>query len=133
MPSRNAITVTGNLAGEPERRFTPSGKSVTSLTVVENTGHRDSNGAWVEDDPVFWQCETWDESLQDNIVASLTKGARVTVVGRYVNQTWEHEGQKRSRLLVRLDEVAASLRFATATIARTPARSGPPPLDDPPF
>lgn len=136
MASRNSVTVTGNLAADPERFTTAGGRSGVRGTVVENIGYKPRNGGeYVETDPVFWPFTVWDEGLAENVAASLSKGARVTVTGRYTNNVWTGEdGVKRSRLELTADEVAASLRFATATLVRQ-GRSidAPPPLDEPPF
>lgn len=124
MASRNPVTITGNLTADPEARSLPSGRHLVSLQVAENIVWRDQDGKIVEDAPVFWPVAVWDEALGANVLASLHKGDRVTVIGRYRNNTWEAEdGTKRSRLELAADEVAANLRFAQATVTRNPRRT----------
>lgn len=50
---------------------------------------------------------------------SLRKGDRVVVLGRLRQRSWETpEGERRSVAEIQADEVAASLKWATATIER---------------
>ena len=40
------VTITGNLAYEPEIRFTPTGKKVAQLVIIENRRRPADNGGW---------------------------------------------------------------------------------------
>lgn len=133
MASRNPVTISGNLVADPEH-FAAGESSGVRLVVAESIGYRDRSGKFVEEEPAFWPVTIWDRSLGENVVASLRKGARVTITGRYRNNVWEHEGQKRSRLELAADEVSASLKWATAVVTRTARAAGDdaPPLE-PPF
>ena len=64
----------------------------------------------------------WDQ-LAENIAASLTKGARVLVSGRLDVREYEsRDGGKRTAVEIVADEIGPTLRWATVTIERTPAR-----------
>ncbi|MEU2867539.1 single-stranded DNA-binding protein [Streptomyces mirabilis] len=78
-------------------------------------------------------CSAWRQ-LAENLAGSVSKGARVVVAGRLRTDRWETpEGEKRSRMVLDVDDVGASMTFATVTITRTarpvPARETAP--DDP--
>ena len=48
------LTATGNLTAEPELRFTPSGKSVTTFTIACNDRRKDqTTGQWIDGDTTF--------------------------------------------------------------------------------
>jgi single-strand DNA-binding protein len=117
MASRNPVCVSGNLAADPER-FAAGERSGVRLLVVENIGYRGRDGAFVEESPVFWPVTVWHAALGANILASLRKGAHVTVVARYRNNVWEKDGEKRNRLELAADDVAASLRWASVEVTR---------------
>ena len=52
---------------------------------------------------------------------SLSKGSRVIVYGRLDQRSWEsQEGERRSKVEIVEDDVAPSLRWATAEITRNP-------------
>ena len=62
--------------------------------------------------------------MAENAAESLTRGTRVIVAGRLNYRTWENQdGDKRSAIEVEADEIAPSLKWATAAVTRQ-ARSG---------
>ncbi len=115
----SAIAFSGNVAVAPEVSVTPSGRALVRLVVAENQGHRDRNtGEWVEDQPTFWPVTLWGQSAE-NVAESIHLGDRVVVLGRTRTNAWETpEGEKRSRVEVVADDVAASIRFARVRIAK---------------
>jgi single-strand DNA-binding protein len=63
--------------------------------------------------------------MAENVAESLQKGARVIVTGRLEQRSWEtQEGDKRSIIEVRIDDIGPSLRWATAAVTRTPRGGG---------
>ena len=69
---------------------------------------------------------SWGD-LAENVASSLSKGMRVVVTGRLEQRSWEtDQGEKRSVVEIVADDIAASLRFATAEVHRV-ERSGPDP------
>jgi single-strand DNA-binding protein len=70
----------------------------------------------VEEQTSFFNVVAWRQ-LAENASATLTKGTRVVVSGRLEQRSWETEsGEKRSIVEVVADDIAPSLRFATAEI-----------------
>ncbi len=51
--SETPITIAGNVAEDPELRFTPSGRAVAKARVAVNSRYQDQNGQWV-DGPTSW-------------------------------------------------------------------------------
>jgi len=124
MAGDTVITVVGNLTGEPELRFTPSGAAVANFTVASTprTFDRQAN-EWKDGDTLFMRCSIWREAAE-NVAESLTKGMRVIVQGRLVQRSYEtREGEKRTVVELQVDEIGPSLRYATAKVTRT-QRSG---------
>ena len=61
--------------------------------------------------------------LAENAATSLAKGTRVVVTGRFDQRSWEtQEGDKRSKVEITADDLAASLRWATAEVTRKERR-----------
>ena len=124
MAGETVITVIGNLTGDPELRFTPSGAAVANFTVASTprTFDRQSN-EFKDGDTLFMRCSIWREAAE-NVAESLTKGTRVVVTGRLVQRAYEtREGEKRTVVELQVDEVGPSLRYASAKVTRT-QRSG---------
>ena len=135
MASETTLTVVGNLTADPDLRFTPAGVAMVKFTVASTPRMFDkTTGEYKDGEPLFLTCTAWRE-LAEHAAESLSKGARVVVVGRLRLSRWETEaGEKRSTYGLEVDEVGPSLRFATAKVAKTTRTNGqtaPTPPDDP--
>lgn len=118
MANEPIVTIVGNLTGDPELRYVASGTPVASFTVASTPRslNRQTN-QWEDGEAMFIRCSVWRE-YAENVAASLTKGTRVIVTGKLGTHSYEHQGVKRSDLVMNVDEVGPSLRYATAQIIR---------------
>ena len=92
--------------------------------VAVNRSWRNQQSQEWEEQTSFFNVVAWRQ-LAENIGASLSKGSRVVVSGRLEQRSWENDqGEKRSIVEIVADDVAASLRFATAEVHKV-ERSGP--------
>jgi len=102
MVSVNKMIVIGNLGGEPEMRFTPAGRPVTSFNVATNWRYTTAEGERKEETEWF-SVVTWGK-LAEQCNQFLAKGRLVYIEGRLRMHTWEgQDGQKRYR-----NEIVAS-------------------------
>jgi len=119
----NNVTVIGNLTADPELRFTASGVAMVNISVADSRRYQDRNGDWQEDTS-FFRGTCWRD-MAENVAESLTKGARVVISGRLKQRTWETaEGEKRNVVELDIQEIGPSLRWATATVTKTPRTGG---------
>jgi len=125
MPTNsNTVTVTGNLTRDPELRFTPSGQATASFGVAVNRSWQNRQTQEWNEVTSYFDVVCWAQ-LAENAAQSLTRGTRVIVTGRLDQRSWENsEGEKRSKIESVADEVAPSLRWATANITKN-ERRGP--------
>jgi single-strand DNA-binding protein len=144
MAMDNSVTVTGNATREPELRFTPSGQAVASFGIAVNRRWQNRQTQEWEEAVSFFDVTAWAQ-LAENTAESVSKGTRVTVTGRLDQRSWENQdGEKRSKVEIVADDVAISLRWATADAVRNerpggsggggggPAGGGSRPADNPP-
>jgi single-strand DNA-binding protein len=111
--SDNQLVLVGNLTDAPELRFTPQGAAVANFRLAVTPRLRDGEG-WRDGETSFFRVNVWRD-LAEHVAESLGKGDRAVVVGRLKTRSWETpEGEKRSVTEVEADEVAPSLKFATA-------------------
>jgi single-strand DNA-binding protein len=114
MAGETTLTLQGNLTADPELRFTPSGHAVAQFTVASTPRTFDkSTNEWRDGDTLFLRCSAW-RKLAENIAESLTRGTAVIVIGRLKQRSYEKDGQKRTVVEVEAENVAPSLKNATA-------------------
>ena len=96
MVSLNKVMIIGNVGSEPEMRFTPNGKPVTSFRVATNWVHTTPEGERREETEWF-TVVAWNR-LAEQCNQYLNKGRLVYVEGRLRTRTWEgQDGQKHYR------------------------------------
>lgn len=97
MASYNRVVLVGNLTRDPELRYIPSGTAVSEIGLAINDRVK-RNDQWVEE-TTFVDVTLWARTAE---VANeyLSKGSSVLIEGRLKLDTWEKDGQKRSKLRV---------------------------------
>ena len=97
MASFNRVVIIGNVTQDIQLRYTGSGTAVCDLSLAINE-RRKQNNEWVEE-VSFVEVTLWARTAE---VAGeyLTKGSPVFIEGRLKQETWEKDGQKRSKLKV---------------------------------
>ncbi|MFC1982073.1 single-stranded DNA-binding protein [Chloroflexota bacterium] len=115
MVSVNRMIAIGNLGNEPEMRFTPNGRPVTSFNVATNWRYTTADGERKEETEWF-TVVTWGK-LAEQCNQFLAKGRLVYVEGRLRTHSWEgQDGQKRSRNEIVADRVSFLDRQAVASL-----------------
>jgi len=119
MANDTIITVVGNLTGDPELRYTQTGLAVANFTIASTPRSFDrANNEWKDGDALFLRSSVWRE-YAEHVAASLTKGTRVVATGQLVQVSYEtKDGEKRTSFELKIDEIAPSLRYATAQVQR---------------
>ncbi len=125
MAGDTTLTIIGNLTGDPELRFTPSGAAVANFTVASTPRMYDRNsGEWKDGETLFMRCSVWRDAAE-NVAESLGRGSRVIVSGRLKSRSYEtKEGEKRTVVELEVDEVGPSLRYASAKVTKTQRGGG---------
>ena len=133
----NTVIVIGNLARDPELRYTPTGDAVLGLGLAVNETWKDRNGN--QQEKTHWiDITLWRELAES--CQNLRKGDPVLVQGRLVNDSWQDkDGNKRNTTKVEATKVEALARgvgagapAATSGAPRmmptgsAPTRSAPP-------
>lgn len=149
MASFNRVILLGNITRDIELKYIQSGTAVTELGLAVNDRRKTSTGDWV-DETTFVDVTLWGRTAE---VASeyLSKGSPVLIEGRLKLDTWETDGQKRSKLRVVGEKMqmlggkgggggggggTPSSRPNTAYSEAAPAKTSPPaapPDEDIPF
>ncbi|AGG06584.1 MULTISPECIES: single-stranded DNA-binding protein [Dehalococcoides] len=87
MVSLNKVMIIGNVGGEPEMRYTPSGHPVTSFKVATNWVYNTPEGERKQETEWF-TVVAWNK-LAEQCNQFLSKGRLVYVEGRLRTRSWE--------------------------------------------
>ncbi|MFQ5854420.1 MAG: single-stranded DNA-binding protein [Anaerolineae bacterium] len=100
----NKVMLIGRLGRDPEMRYTPGGKPVTSFSLA-------TNRTWVTADGERRKATEWFNVVAWRELAEichqyLSKGSRVYIEGRLQTRSWESaDGQRHFRTEVVADEM----------------------------
>ena len=96
MKSVNMVILMGNMTRDPELRYTPNGRAVTSFGLAINRVYKDSTGEKKEEVD-FFDIVAWGK-LAEIISQYGKKGQGIHVSGRLQNRSWEaQDGTKRNK------------------------------------
>jgi single-strand DNA-binding protein len=100
----NKVMLIGNLGRDPEMRYTPSGKPVTSFSLAASRNWVSADGER-HDETEWFNVVAWG-NLAEICNQHLSKGQKVYVEGRLQTRSWEDEnGQKHFRTEVVANEM----------------------------
>jgi len=112
------ITLVGNCTRDPEVTYAASGTAVCKFGLAVNFRKPSKNGGDWDEEVSFFDVVAFGQ-FGENVGDSLTKGTRAVVVGRLQIRDWEgKDGNKGRSVEVLADEIAPSLRWATAEVQR---------------
>lgn len=89
----NKVMIIGHVGRDPEMRFTPSGRPVTSFSVATSRTWTSSEGERREETEWF-NVVAWG-NLAEICKAHLSKGQQVYVEGRLQTRGWEDDSGKK--------------------------------------
>ena len=100
----NKVMIIGHLGRDPEMRYTPSGKPVTTFTVAVSRSWNSGDGER-HTETEWFNIVAWG-NLAETCKQYLTKGQLVYIEGRLQTRKWEDkEGQKHSSVEVVANEM----------------------------
>jgi single-strand DNA-binding protein len=100
----NKVLLIGNLGRDPEMRYTPNGKPVTSFSLAASRNWVSADGER-HDETEWFNVVAWG-NLAEICNQHLNKGQKVYVEGRLQTRSWEDEnGQKHFRTEVVANEM----------------------------
>ena len=101
MASYNKVILMGNLTRDPEMKMTPSGQAICKFGLAVNRTYTGSDGQKRED-VLFVDVDCFGKTAE-NIGKYFSKGKEIFLEGRLKLDTWENNGEKKSKISVVLD------------------------------
>jgi single-strand DNA-binding protein len=120
----NKVMIIGNLGKDPEMKFTPSGKPVTTFSVAVGRMYKTPEGESREETEWF-RVVAWNQ-LAEICNQYLHKGSKVYVEGRLQTRTWK-DNRVQDRYLTEVianDMQMLDTRQAGQGPSEAPARGG---------
>ena len=85
------VMIGGRLTRDPEMKYLASGKAVAHFSLAVNDGWGDNEHA------SFIDCQAWEKTAE-NIVKFFHKGDALFIEGELRQESWEKDGEKRSKI-----------------------------------
>jgi len=99
MSDVNRVIISGRLTRDAEVKNLSSGTTVVEFGFASNRKFKD------KEDTTFLDCTMFGDRAA-NLAQYLTKGKKLILEGRLRYESWETDGQKRSRVGVVVEEVS---------------------------
>ena len=101
----NKVIIVGNLGGDPETRYMPSGSAVTNITVATNESWKDKQTG-EQKDRTEWHKVAMFNRLAEIAAEYLRKGSQVYIEGKLRTRKWQgKDGQDRYTTEIIADEM----------------------------
>ena len=102
MPTLNKVLLIGNLTRDPELRYTPKGTAVLNGGIAMNQKWKDEHGEKKES-VTFVDFTCWSKPAE-TFAQYTRKGSMVCLEGRLQLETWEKDDEKRSKLILIVEQ-----------------------------
>ncbi|MDH3532507.1 MAG: single-stranded DNA-binding protein [Gammaproteobacteria bacterium] len=131
----NKVIIVGNLGGDPETRYMPSGSAVTNLTVATNESWKDKQTG-EQKERTEWHKVAMFNRLAEIAAEYLRKGSQVYIEGKLRTRKWQdRDGNDRWTTEIIADEMQMLGGRGEGSVpmgsSRDSAPSSPPPQAGP--
>ncbi|HMA38235.1 MAG TPA: single-stranded DNA-binding protein [Chloroflexia bacterium] len=100
----NKVMIIGNLGKDPDMKYTPSGKAITTFSVAVGRTSRAQDGTQTEETEWF-RVVAWDK-LAETCSQYLHKGSKVYIEGRLQTRKWtDNNGQEQKMVEIVANEM----------------------------
>jgi single-strand DNA-binding protein len=89
----NSVNIIGNITKDIEVKYTQNNKAVTTVSIAVNEGFGDTQKTY------FIDVQVWEKQAE-NLVKYCGKGSKIAVSGKLIQQSWEYDGKKQSKVLI---------------------------------
>lgn len=100
----NSAIISGNLVRDAEQVVTKSGNPLAKFTVAINRYIPTDTPGQYDQETSYIDCVMYGQR-SEKVAPYLTKGAKVVVSGNIAQDRWEKDGEKRSKVYVKVFSV----------------------------
>ena len=107
--SLNKVSLIGNLGGEPEIRYTPSGGAVANISIATSDSWKDKNTGQMQERTEWHRIAIFGK-LAEIVQQYLHKGSKVYIEGKLQTRKWQDkEGKDRYTTEIVVDSFTGNL------------------------
>jgi single-strand DNA-binding protein len=122
-----SIPTISDIAGiiaAPELKFTNSGKAILNVRLAFNDSKYDEQTQkWVNSKTFYVDGQAWEQTAE-RLADQLAQGDQVYVTGRLETQSWEKDGEKKSKAVLNI-QAARKLAKNEARTQQQPRTQAP--------
>ena len=116
MSGETYVTIVGRLTKDPELKFSANSAVAEFRVAVNARKFNKQSNEWESKPTKFWDCAAWNagkQTLADNVVEVLQKGASAIVHGELETREWDDRetGKKRTADQIRVISVGKDLTW----------------------
>lgn len=111
MSNLNVTVLEGHLVKNAELGYFSDQSAYCNFSIANNESYKNQNGEY-ENIPSFFDCSIKGK-YAETMCKNLLKGRGITIVGRLKQSRWEKDGQKYSRVYIKVQEIHLSPMAAT--------------------
>lgn len=119
MPQQTTVTITGFVGADPVRFGREGAPSACSFRVGSTRSYFHAASNEWKDHPTTWVTIKAFRSLAEHVLGSLHKGDPVIVTGRLGTESWQQDGNPRSRMVLEAGAVGHDMSFGTSVLNRS--------------
>jgi single-strand DNA-binding protein len=96
------ITDIAGIIAAPELKFTNSGKAILNVRLAFNDSKYDEQTQkWINSKTFYVDGQAWEQTAE-RLANQLAQGDQVYVTGRLETQSWEKDGEKKSKAVLNI-------------------------------
>jgi single-strand DNA-binding protein len=120
----DTITITGNVATDPELKRTAAGVAITTFRVASGRRKYDRDSGTWSDSGTNWYTVSVFRMLADHAFHSLSKGDRVILTGRLRLREWDNGTRRGTAVEIDADAIGHDLLWGTTTFVKDARAAG---------
>lgn len=119
------ITIIGNLASDPELRFTPSGRPVLNGRVLNTPRKKGVNGEWEDQPTIGYDWSLWG-AKGEAAAEELRRGDKVIIYGTLRASEWENKetGKRNTKTSIDVYELGKAVKASNPSYGSQASAGG---------
>jgi len=120
MSDLNSVSISGRLTKDMELTYTNNGFAIGKLSLASSES-RKVGDKW-EDHAQYFDCKLIGKKAE-SLASYLTKGLQLFILGKLQQETWEKDGQKRSKITILVEQLTFGARPNSAGSPQAPPKT----------